>query len=79
VFFKDKDSLNNFQNSEVFKDMKDSCLVLTELANQEEKEFVVKNASRQGKVTLLTRNFGRGSDFYIYDESVIANGGLCTI
>jgi preprotein translocase subunit SecA len=30
-------------------------------------------------VTLTTKDLGRGTDFFIRDEKVIANGGLCTI
>ena len=30
---------------------------------------------REGKITLFTKIFGRGTDFKIHDEIVTANGG----
>lgn len=79
MFFKNKDDLKKFYESEMFKDLKDDCEILTEDNSHEEKEYIVKNACRQGKITLLTRNFGRGTDFHVNDKVVLENGGVCTI
>lgn len=39
----------------------------------------MKLATRAGKITLITKCFGRGTDFLVYDHEVIQNGGLCVI
>jgi hypothetical protein len=41
-----------------------------------ERDGIIKRATIPGKVTLLTRTFGRGIDFVCRDEQYIANGGL---
>ncbi len=36
-------------------------------------------ATRSGKVTLLLRDFGRGTDFICIDDKVSLNGGVVVI
>lgn len=40
---------------------------------------MIKNASSSGFVTLLTKEFGRGTDFISRDEMVNAAGGVHVI
>jgi len=52
---------------------------LNEAANVKEVNQGVNMATKMGRITLLTRNYGRGTDFVILDERVKSNGGMCTI
>ena len=49
---------------------------LTEAASIAEIDRKIRQAARAGKVTLLTRNFGRGSDFIVRDQGLIMVGGM---
>lgn len=49
---------------------------LTEAASISEIDSKIRQAARAGKVTLLTRNFGRGSDFIVRDQGLINVGGM---
>ncbi len=39
----------------------------------------MEQASASKQITLLTREFGRGTDFYCYDESVQKAGGVAVL
>jgi hypothetical protein len=49
------------------------------LEETENKDHIVKMATRSGKVTLLLRDFGRGTDFICIDDKVSLNGGVVVI
>ncbi|CAF4874529.1 unnamed protein product, partial [Rotaria sp. Silwood1] len=61
------------------EEIKETVAILTEEASLEEKETLIKRATTSGQVTLLTRIFGRGTNFICYDQSVILNGGVHVI
>jgi len=49
--------------------------------SSEEKKTLIKRATTQGKISLLTKSFGRGTDFVCTDVSINNNGGghvICT-
>jgi hypothetical protein len=46
---------------------------------KEERDEIIKFATMTGRVTLLTRSFGRGTDFISRDDNVIAQGGVHVI
>jgi len=82
VFFATKKELLSFSNSDAGKSVNDPFLpfqILTEEADDNEKKKIVKFASRAGQVTLLTRCFGRGTDFISYSPIVNSNGGVHVI
>lgn len=79
VFFENREKLLTFRNSEQIKVIQDPINILTEEANEEEKKRLIKQASRSGQVTLLTRSFGRGTDFISYSPWVNQNGGVHVI
>ena len=71
--------MKEFYESPALLLIKESVAKLTEEASPEEKEILIKRATVPGQITLLTRIFGRGTDFICYDESVVTNGGTHVI
>lgn len=45
----------------------------------QEQDKLIKRAPTSGRITLLTRTFGRGTDFVCHDKVVTANGGTHVI
>ena len=81
VFFESKKSLDEFYHSKAFLPLKEYAKVLTEEDNLTllEKDKFVKDATRLGMVNLITKAFGRGTDFVCRDDIVQANGGVHVI
>lgn len=59
--------------------IKNNIGILTEAANIPKINQEVNRATTKNRVTFLTRNYGRGTDFIVLDKGVLSNGGLCTI
>lgn len=78
VFFDSEKKLREFHEF-LMKESRNPVSILTEEASLEERETIVKRATTSGQITLLTRIFGRGTDFICYDESVNLNGGVHVI
>ena len=78
VFFKSRKDLMNFYNSKAFSRFKEYTKVLTEEDNLtiSEKDKFVKDATRSGAINLITKSFGRGTDFVCRDDIVQNNGGV---
>ena len=81
VLIEDEKTLLALYKSNLFDDMRQRGNIeyLTEAATEAELKHIVKLATRAGQVTLMTRSFGRGTDFLVDDEQVIQGGGLCAI
>ena len=79
VFFENMEILDCFSESDSFKKYSSSYQKLTELLNYKEKIIAIRKATRAGTVSLLTKSFGRGTDFIVYDNEVIGNGGVHVI
>jgi hypothetical protein len=47
--------------------------------NTTDKDNLIRLAVRAGTVTLLSRELGRGTDFYVYSDSIDAAGGVVVI
>ena len=75
VFFDSMEKLNAFKQSLLPEDQSNYGM-LTERHSHKERDSEVKRATSSGRVTLLTRALGRGTDFICYDESVANNGGV---
>eukprot|EP01084_Bolivina_argentea_P258927 436713_1 len=75
VFFEDTRKLMSFY--ETFQHFHDSdkIRILTEQLTFEEKESAVLRAPQSNTVALLTKSFGRGTDFKVMDDLVLNNGG----
>ena len=83
VFFRDADEIQRFRASHYFLKYKDpsKSQVLTELTakRSEDREHIIRETTRQGKITLASRMYGRGTDFKINDDRVVNAGGLHVI
>jgi hypothetical protein len=79
VFFESKEKLMGFYQSPLLASFRDSYLIMTEEVNHTEKISLIKRATNSGQVTLLTKSFGRGTDFVCRDQVVSANGGTHVI
>jgi hypothetical protein len=79
VFFESKEKLMGFYNSPGVAAVKDSFSIMTEEVDNDEKLSLIKKATNSGRITLLTKSFGRGTDFVSRDQVVSANGGAHVI
>ena len=79
MFFESEQALEDFFNSENFLAYKSTTNKLTERLTMLEKDNFVKKATHAGTISLLTRSFGRGTDFVVLDEEVKKNGGVHVI
>ena len=75
VCFETRKKLKQFYNSKSFNSFQGDTLVLTEEASKDEKNSIVKRAAISKKILLMTRVFGRGTDFQVHDKIVKNNGG----
>lgn len=77
IFFKKSTDLYEFFNSPVYNtQFKDKTQILTEEHAAEKRERVILNAANPNAITLMTRSFGRGTDFQVCDKSIKENGGV---
>ena len=76
VFFKSHDQLNDFYNSQELASIQTEVQVLTETDDPKEKQIKVNRSTGVGRVTLVTRAMGRGTDFVCRSQQLISNGGL---
>ena len=81
VFFESIQSLENFYDSEQLRRscLKDQIKHITEKTSANDKEALIRQAVTTGSITLLTKILGRGTDFIVYDEKLIASGGIHVI
>ncbi|CAF4077726.1 unnamed protein product [Rotaria magnacalcarata] len=76
VFFQSEDKLMKFYHSSELSSIKESVQIITEKVSVKNRELYIKHAATIGKVTLLTRTFGRGTDFICNNQQLLASGGL---
>ncbi|CAL6025624.1 Helicase-related_protein [Hexamita inflata] len=81
VFFETSEQLEQFQKSQEVKaiDNSNKIKTLTELVLSSQKEGIVRQAVTKGTVTLISREFGRGTDFVCYDSIIDGYGGVHVI
>ena len=79
VFFETTPKLLDFYHSNEFACYRDHVQILTESVSVSSKESIIRSAVTTGAITLLNRVFGRGTDFYCYDDKLINNGGIHVI
>jgi len=75
VCFEDKNRLEEFKKSAPFQSLANRAQVLVEGLTDDDKARLIYNATCAGAVTLMTRAFGRGTDFKIRDPSLSKRGG----
>ena len=76
VFFSCTDKLMEFYNSSQLASIRSRVQILTEKVAVSERDLLIKRCATEGKVTLLTKMFGRGTDFICTNQKIIANGGI---
>ena len=77
VFFVNEAQLLDFHTSPQFgATLRNEAQILSEKVASQDRELCIKRATSESKVTLLTRTFGRGTDFICRSQQVLANGGL---
>ena len=79
VFFESEKTLNGFYVSHAAAKIKKKIIRITEEVTGQQKEALIRRATTSGQITLLTRCFGRGTDFVCHDQTVSSNGGLHVI
>ncbi|CAL6013736.1 Helicase-related_protein [Hexamita inflata] len=81
VMFETSADIEQFQQSKEYKhvDNYQQIKLLTETVLSSEKEGIVRQAVTKGTVTLITREFGRGTDFVCYDQTIDSHGGVHVI
>jgi hypothetical protein len=85
VVFESKDVLKAF-NAFMIKDLslringhEPDFVTLTDENTVDEKNTIIKTAASPGKITVCSREFGRGTDFISYDKELDDSGGLHVI
>ncbi|CAF1609441.1 unnamed protein product [Didymodactylos carnosus] len=76
VFFESEEKLIAFYNSSELSSIKQDVQIIMEKVNVKERELFIKRAAIVGSVTLLTRTFGRGTDFMCRNQQLLLNGGI---
>lgn len=79
VFFESTPKLELFYKSRALDPIKESVKLMTEETPSNMKEGLIRQAVTSGSITLLSRLFGRGTDFICYDDSLIEAGGVHVI
>ena len=73
VFFESNEQLKEFYNSSTLRKSginPDHIKLITEEVADDQKSGLIRQATSSGIVTLLTRGFGRGTDFKCYDDRI---------
>jgi preprotein translocase subunit SecA len=77
LFFNSANELYDFFSSPTYTDeLKNRTLILTEEHEPSVRERNVFLATQCSKISLMTKAFGRGTDFEVYDKEIFKNGGL---
>lgn len=79
VFFPSSTELLAFYKSAPMRDLTGKVRIITPNVGDDDKEGIVRQAVTQGAITLLTREFGRGTDFKCYDSRLVMSGGVHVI
>eukprot|EP00475_Leptophrys_vorax_P026879 TRINITY_DN38247_c0_g1_i1.p1 TRINITY_DN38247_c0_g1~~TRINITY_DN38247_c0_g1_i1.p1 ORF type:complete len:867 (-),score=213.86 TRINITY_DN38247_c0_g1_i1:52-2469(-) len=79
VFFESNEVLQQFYNSDVFSSLRGESEMLNEQHSAEERKAISKRATMVGRITLCTRDYGRGVDFACRDKRVTSNQGVHVI
>jgi hypothetical protein len=80
VFFKTSALVKAFKKYLADNGMLEGATIRTVTEeNTTDKEDLIRQAVRAGTVTLLSRELGRGTDFYVYSDSIDAAGGVVVI
>ncbi|CAF1610759.1 unnamed protein product [Rotaria magnacalcarata] len=76
VFFESEEKLMKFYESPELVSKKHDVQIITETVSVKDRELYIKRAAMIGRITLLTRTFGRGTDFICRNQQLLLNGGM---
>lgn len=79
VFFESYECLDAFYNSTWLANLKNKVKQITTDDPADLRSGLIRQAATAGNITLLTREFGRGTDFICYDSRLDASGGVHVI
>jgi hypothetical protein len=79
VFFRNRADIEMFRDSEAFALHRDEALVLYAGMKEDERKENIKRSMDKGRITLLTREFGRGTNFYCPSREIEDRGGVHVI
>lgn len=79
VFFDSSKTLLEFYRSDVIGDLRSVAQTITEDIAGAQKDALFRKATDQGAVSLLIREYGRGTDFKCHDEAMLNAGGVHVI
>jgi preprotein translocase subunit SecA len=79
VIFEHEKALKEFQLSVHCQEIRSQIKIIAESSGIEQAAQIIKLSTRQGSITLMTRNFGRGTDFSCKDDRVNNQGGVAII
>jgi hypothetical protein len=79
VFFDCRETLLHFYNHVLMDSLRGKTEIVTEATLTAQKESLFVGATEKGAITLLVRDFGRGTDFKCYDTRVLSAGGVHVI
>ncbi|KAL4496937.1 hypothetical protein ABPG72_002093 [Tetrahymena utriculariae] len=78
VFFENQEKLKAFFISKELAPYGSQTKLITEQVSQsqQEKNMLIKNSTTCSQITLISKIFGRGTDFICRDQTVTQNGGI---
>lgn len=76
IFFESEEKLMAFYNFPELVPIRDHVQIIMEKVSAKDRDIYVKRAATEGRVTLLTRTFGRGTDFICRNQKLLSNGGI---
>jgi hypothetical protein len=79
VFFKTKKIMIEFFESPFMTALKKESQLISEEASKDEREGLFLKATESGAITLMIRDFGRGTDFKCYDQRMLQVDGVHVI
>jgi predicted transcriptional regulator len=79
VFFETKKALDDFLASPAMNDLRGQVRVIREEDTAADRELTVRQSVTSKSITLMSRNFGRGTDFICFDDDMDASGGVHVI
>ena len=79
VFFETKKKVNDFLESSAMSSRRGQVRVMREEDTVADREQAVRQAVASKSITVLSRDFGRGTDFVCFDDELDASGGVHVI
>lgn len=76
VFFESEEKLKKFYSSSETLSNDSDVQIMIETVAVKDRQLLIRRAATIDRVTLLTRTFGRGTDFICNNQTLLANDGV---